>query len=946
MKSSIHTVRSGIPYVTQQPKTRVRRSILPYWALLLLVDWILPTGSHGQIIPDDTLPQNSTLERNGGIARILGGTEAGPNLLHSFQEFNVRTGETAYFDNALTIDNIITRVTGGQTSQIDGFLQANGTANLFLVNPNGIIFGTNAQLNLGGSFFASTADGVLFEDGSLFSATEANATPLLTVSVPVGLQYGSNPGAIVNRSRADSILPLPNPDGVGLEVSPGQTLALVGGNVSVEGGGLRAVSGTIELGSVAESGSISIAPATPVRGQTLDYDGVTNFGDLQISAASVDVSGLGGGAIRVRGDRVLVTEGSSLRADTFGEFAGRGIEIQAGDFQLRDRAFVSSSTFGTGDAGALQVRADRIELAGTVPLGVSFQLVAGTFDPLNLSDGLYGISAGSGAAADITLEGDRILVRDGATVMTTTIFDGAGGDILLNATESADLINGSLFVAGTTGSGDSGQITAIAPQLLVADGTSLSTTPSFLSTGRGGDLTAIARSIELRGTPAGAPVPAGLFTTTLGAGDAGNLEVQTDRLIVADGAQISAAAAGSGRGGNLTIVATESVDLSGIAADGRFLGGFFTSSSLLTLAGQRGTSGAGDLTITTDRLRVRDGAQISVATGGDGAAGSLRIEAESVEVSGFATGVDPLVESVSFGIIGDGIVPSAIESNTSGAGNAGNVEIRTDRLRVGNGAEIGVRGTGSGVAGNLDIAADRIIVDGGSALTAATVSGGGGNIQLRGSDLRLLGNSRIATDAGNVDGGNITIEMETLVGFGNSDITANAQQGRGGRVEVSADGIFGIQFRPVRTPQSDITATSELGAEFSGVVTVQTPDVDPGAALVPLPTNPIDRADRVQAGCAAYAGSQFTIVGRGGLPHDPTTTIPAQTVWQDWRDYSDVSQTGVAIPVAAALLESGVRLVEATGWLVNEEGRVELVAQLPASGMRPELSGCITHQAD
>jgi filamentous hemagglutinin family protein len=162
----------------------------------LLVSALMAPPGQAQIVPDTTLPIHSQVTTTGNTSLITGGTESGVNLYHSFREFSVLTGNTAWFNNAPQIQNVLTRVTGNSISNIDGLLKANGTASLFLLNPNGILFGPNARLEIGGSFFASTASSFQFANGSEFSAINPQTPPLLTVSVVPGLQRGPiSPGS-------------------------------------------------------------------------------------------------------------------------------------------------------------------------------------------------------------------------------------------------------------------------------------------------------------------------------------------------------------------------------------------------------------------------------------------------------------------------------------------------------------------------------------------------------------------------------------------------------------------------------------------------------------------------------------------------------------------------------------------------------------------------------
>jgi filamentous hemagglutinin family protein len=204
-----------------------------------------------QIVPDTTLgAENSIVTPNvnvGGRAagQIDGGAVRGANLFHSFSQFNIGDGQRVYFANPSGIENILSRVTGNNASNILGTLGVLGNANLFLINPKGIVFGSNARLDLAGSLVASTTNSLVFDNGFAFSATAPQAPPLLTINVPIGLQYAGNAGSIqVQGSR--------------LAVPSGETLALVGGNISLDGALLQAAAGRIELGGVTGVGTVGL----------------------------------------------------------------------------------------------------------------------------------------------------------------------------------------------------------------------------------------------------------------------------------------------------------------------------------------------------------------------------------------------------------------------------------------------------------------------------------------------------------------------------------------------------------------------------------------------------------------------------------------------------------------------------------------------------------------
>ncbi|WP_335052345.1 S-layer family protein [Nostoc sp.] len=973
--------------------------------------------AYAQIASDTTLPINSNIQKIGNTIKIEGGTTAGSNLFHSFSEFSVPTGSTADFNNSLNIQNIISRVTGKSISNIDGLIRANGTANLFLINPNGIIFGQNARLDIGGSFVASTASSLKFANGFEFSATNPQSAPLLSINVPIGLQFEANPGAIQVKGDGqglrltDELIDTTN----ALRVPANQTLALVGGDIFLEGATLKTAGGRIELGSVGDNSLVSLTPIT--KGFSLSYDGVQNFGNIQLSQLSaVDASGAGSGDIQIQSRRVTVSDGSAIEASTLGAGKGGNLVVNAtesvelvgtntdGQFAsglysldysgatgdagnltinsqrllVQDGAQVSADTFGAGRGGSLTVNAPDVQLIGTSADGqVSSGLFAqteSTGDAGNLtinsqhllvqdaaqvsaitsgagkggsltvnapdvqiigisadgqvSSGLYTQTQSTGDAGNLTINSQHLLVQDAAQVSAGTFGAGKGGSLTVNAPDvqiigiSADGHAGSVLSVDAISTGDAGNLTINSQHLLVQGGAVVGA--GTYGAGKGGSLTVNAPDVQIIGTFADGYLSR-LFADTRSTGDAGNLTINTDKLLVQDGAQVSAGTYGTGKGGSL-IVSAKDIQLIGTSPTGRFPSGLFSQATQSTSTGD-----AGNLTINTDKLLVQDGAVVSSSTDGAGKGGSLIVSAKDIQLIGTSP---------------TGQFPSGLFAIARSTGDAGNLTINTDKLLVQDRAIVNVRSQGQGIAGNLTINAGSIFLNNNAALNANTQAVNTNpnieqaTINLRSKDLILLRGSNITTNANgeNVIGGNINIDTDVLVAFANSDISANSTDFRGGNVKINTTGIFGTQFRDAPTLDSDITATGK-NQQLNGTVQVNTV-LNPNNGLVQLPADFVDRSGLIAQGCPANKGNSFTITGRGGLPPLPTQALRTnQTATVNWVTLNPQEQRNTSVRENSHLgrrkspklevPQISPTIVEATSWVINKSGTVELTAFAP-----------------
>ncbi|BAY21979.1 filamentous hemagglutinin family outer membrane protein [Calothrix sp. NIES-2100] len=782
--------------VTKRQSQNLRLKILLGLPLVLWSLANIRLSAAAQTIPDNTLPNNTIVIPSGSTFNIDGGTRSGNNLFHSFQQFSLIQGQMASFNNPLDIQNIISRVTGSFISNIDGLILTQGTANLFLINPNGIIFGANASLNIGGSFIGSTANSIRFADGSEFSASSPQATPLLTVSLPLGLQYGPTNTGVIKVNGTGNNLSLDknnfsvmrNSRPVGLQVQPQKTLALVGGNVEMSGGNLTANGGRIELASVGTESLVTLIPVT--SGWELGYENVNSFRDINLSqAASLEASGNSSGTIRLQGRNIQLKDGSAMLADTLGNGLGGTLKIKASDsvevsgtssvglpfitylstdvapgatgnggnlfidtksLRVANGAQISSGTFGSGNGGSLTIKAQEVELTGGSGVAGS----SGLFTPV--------APGATGNGGNLVIETDNLLVNNGGQLLASTFGLGNAGSIKLNATNiqltgvsRGGTPSGIFANVGSTAQGTGGNINIDTQKLQVADGSRIAVTT--FGSKDGGILTVKAKDIELLGSAASVG-SSGLFANveSKATGNGGKLLIETDNLRMADGAQIAALTFGSGNAGSVNVRANQ-IELKGTSPGGLPSGLFANVES-----GSQGNGGA--LNIDTQSLLLINGAQIGTGTFSAGNAGDLKIQVNDIELIGnLSSDLSPFTN---------------VTSNSTGKG--GNLTLDIGSLRLINGGQIATSTAGSGKAGNLIVNATDIEVvgfseKGRSGLFASAIqgSGDGGNLSITTDNLTVK------------DGGIISASN-----FHSRNLNIPPGQGKAGNIQIDAGAIL------------------------------------------------------------------------------------------------------------------------------------------------------------
>jgi len=900
-----------------------------------------------QIIPDRSLGSENSLVtpkatvKEGAISDYLeGGAVRGKNLFHSFSEFNVDELQQVYFASPSGIEQIFTRVTGANPSQIRGTLGVDGGANLFLLNPNGVIFGSNSQLDIAGSLLTTTADSYIFNNGFEFSATNPEIPPLLTLDIPIGLQFGSAPGQIINRSGAlivgdrtessssESVLDRPE----GLSINASQNLSFLGGEISIEGGYFNTDGGKIELGAVAANNRIKLAK----DGQhwQVDYSEIGEFADLKFNrGGGIDGGQTGGTQISLRGKDISLGYSlaeleeysledffsleeipalDALPGDWIEIFAQNQdsqtpaqIDIQAArTFSIIDPGKTQQNlvahTSGSGDGGQINVTAEQIvlygasleswTLAGATGDAGSIDFTANDMTIQHGGGGVNTFSRGNGGTIDLNLARDLKIQYGGFGIEASA--SGNGGRISINA-ENLDIRFGGIGV-GTFAEGNGGKIDLnIAQTLNVFAG---GFGADAFDEGNGGSIEINALDIEL--------IDAGMGANTTGNGQGGKISLSAKNISFKNG--IIGAESGQ------DVFDERNIDERGIRE-------LF----------ERDAGDGGNIFVRAETLMVDNG-NITTSSFGKGNAGDIELKVGSLEASGMVdldsiAGINSSTDGVGRGgkitLIGDRLKlrdGATIAANSTDIGQAGNIEIEvSDRVQLEDRGTISVDGGATGLPGEIVIQSPNLLLNREGKISATTNQGTQGNIRLMGEQMFMTDGSQIVTNAGkDATGGNIFIDLQyNLLGLDNSRITASAEQGQGGNINISTRGIF-------FSADSKINASSQFGID--GLIRVDTLDIAPNADLIQLPAKPIDPNLYLSRGCSTNNGSQFISAGKGGLPENPLNSISQAETIADLDPL--VSQSQPNLEALESNLPQAKPLVEAQTWKINQSGKTELVA--------------------
>jgi filamentous hemagglutinin family protein len=839
------------------------------WVISCLTVLLTQSALYAEIILDGTLGFKDALTGPNYLLDANLGKSVGTNLFHSFSQFNLNTDESITFSGPININKIINRVTGGNPSNINGSLYSTiPNADIYFLNPSGVMFGPNATLNVPGSFHVSTADILYLQDGGKFDATKPNNS-LLTSAAPSAFGFFAN-------SSADLSI-----QGSKLAVPSRNTLSIIGGQVKITQAQIEATSGQLNLASLAGEGKI-----------IPEVDGLTSVGErgnLTVTDSQLNVSGEAGGTVYIQAGR-LVLDNSTITAETLGAQPGHEINLDVTDLLATRGGYLSSSTSGSGNGGNINIRsADEIKFSGENDQRLVSGILAESQSPVDDNS-----NENTGNAGNILLTANQLNLTDGARITTSSYSTGKAGNILITADNTVN-ISGEATSKAKDGSDQvssilaevytkndkaqrGGTIDIRARQLQVAEGGIISS--SSFGTALAGSINlkmqdeVVVSGTSSQGSPSVIAASAwGMITTNIG-GDAGDLQLEAEKLIIKAGAQVQAATFGTGKGGNLYVNVKDAVISGSLYSPYRTV---FSGIFAISIKGN-----AGDITLKVEKLKLEQGGRITAQTFGSGSAGNIFINAVKGIYLSNEGGIFTESAEGDAGVL-KLTTPELLLENKAGIfatalgkGIGGNIKIDVNHLHLTKGSEISASSTNHGNAGNVELRVGNTLVIEDSYIRTETLQSDGGNIIIISPGYLYLTNSSISTsvkaDKGN--GGNIFLQP-TFIILDDSQIIAQAVSGNGGHIDIRTVGIY--SFLP-ELLEKFINASSEFGID--GKVEINSPDTNVNESFIILPTGFLNVG--VFLSCSRHYlrnYSRFKVNSLIGSPPRPEDLQASNLIW-------------------------------------------------------------------
>ena len=800
-------IRRGPPFLSRRVLTAV-----------LLTTTVPAYGGPG-IITDGSVGAGQTIAGvNAGAGRFVIpqalGSVVGNNLFHSFSRFNIDTGQMADFTTSTaSLANVVSRVTGGTTSQINGTLKLSAAGSsapaFFFINPAGVVFGAGAAVNVPGAFHISTADYLKFANGDKFYADLRQASTLSSAAPEAFGFLGTTRASIEVRDRGS------------LAMKPGQPICIVAGDVEIDeatvstrGGDTRVVAvgkaaqeigftgalpatsgelkilnaGTIDSRSTGtkDSGSIAVSAGdiTIDTGDGYDYTGIFNLAYPGANAGPVNVRA---GSIFIAGQGSVSYPAGIFSQAWYGSGNAGSVEVSTtGSISLVNGGQISADTFSGGNAGNVTVHARSISIDGQG----SYVYTGSSYGYTGIFSNAYRGSTGNAGSVEITTAG-KLDIKNGGTISADTFGVGNAGSIKVVTAGNLSIDNGGTISSSTWGSGDAGYVEVSAGSIAISNqekrGTSgiFSTAEPESTGGKAGNINVTAKrdlaidnggvssSTASSGDAGSVTIDAGsisinhfgtVASETSSSGDAGRVKVNAADITLSSGGGISSSTSSSSDAGTVTVNARD-ITIDGLNQTG-FPTGIF-SQSIRTDGGPGGLGG--DIAVIADTLSIIRFGTISAETASNGRGGSIDLQVKYLALTEGGT----------------------INAMTSGTGNAGDIRIHDAedvRIRgvsdvafqraydnqqvVGQPAGIYLNSQGSGNGGNLQLTTRELTVQDGGLISAVAVDGSvpslpqtrAGNICIDAGTIVLAGGGAIdASTSGAARAGSITVNADTSI---------------------------------------------------------------------------------------------------------------------------------------------------------------------------------------